>query len=254
MSELIKHECGIAFVRLLKPLEYYYSKYGTAFYGLNKMYLLMEKQHNRGQDGAGIAGIKIDTEPGMRYIDRIRSVENQPIQDVFQRIHSRFREIQEKNPELLSDVNWLKKNVHFTGEVFLGHLRYGTFGKNIETNLHPFIRYNNWKTRNLVVAGNFNLTNVDELFQNLIDLGQHPIETSDTITVMEKIGHFLDEEVESVFRKYKDTGVSKKEITDHIINEIDVANILRRASKNWDGGSNKIICIWGSCIVRNNKR
>ena len=236
MSELIKHECGIAFVRLLKPLEYYYSKYGTAFYGLNKMYLLMEKQHNRGQDGAGIAGIKIDTEPGMRYIDRIRSVENQPIQDVFQRIHSTFREIQEKKPELLSDVNWLKKNVHFTGEVFLGHLRYGTFGKNVETNLHPFIRYNNWKTRNLVVAGNFNLTNVDELFQNLIDLGQHPIETSDTITVMEKIGHFLDEEVESIFRKYKDTGVSKKKITDHIIHEIDVANILRRASKNWDGG------------------
>jgi len=236
MSELIKHECGIAFVRLLKPLEYYYSKYGTAFYGLNKMYLLMEKQHNRGQDGAGMAGIKLDTEPGMRYIDRIRSVESQPIQDVFQKINSPFRELQEKNPALLSDVNWLKKNVHFTGEVFLGHLRYGTFGKNIETNLHPFIRYNNWKTRNLVVAGNFNLTNVEELFQNLIDLGQHPILTSDTITVMEKIGHFLDEEVEAIFRKYKDSGVSKKDITNHIIQEIDVANILRRASKNWDGG------------------
>ena len=236
MSELIKHECGIAFVRLLKPLEYYYSKYGTAFYGLNKMYLLMEKQHNRGQDGAGMACIKIDTTPGMRYIDRIRSVESQPIQDVFQRINSEYRDIQEKNPELLSDVNWLKKNAHFTGEVFLGHLRYGTFGKNVETNLHPFIRYNNWKTRNLVVAGNFNLTNVDELFQNLIDLGQHPIETSDTITVMEKIGHFLDEEVETIFRKHKEAGVSKKEITDHIIEEINVANILRRASKNWDGG------------------
>ena len=236
MSELIKHECGIAFIRLLKPLEYYYSKYGTAFYGLNKMYLLMEKQHNRGQDGAGMACIKIDTAPGMRYIDRVRSVENQPIQDVFQKINSEYHDIQDKNPELLSDVNWLKKNAHFTGEVFLGHLRYGTFGKNIETNLHPFIRYNNWKTRNLVLAGNFNLTNVDELFQNLIDLGQHPIQTSDTITVMEKIGHFLDEEVETIFRKYKEAGVSKKEITNLIIKEINVTNILKRASKNWDGG------------------
>ena len=236
MSDAIKHECGIALVRLLKPIQFYKEKYGSAFYGINKMYLLMEKQHNRGQDGAGMACIKIDTTPGMRYIDRIRSVESQPIQDVFQRINSEYRDIQEKNPELLSDVNWLKKNAHFTGEVFLGHLRYGTFGKNVETNLHPFIRYNNWKTRNLVVAGNFNLTNVDELFQNLIDLGQHPIETSDTITVMEKIGHFLDEEVETIFRKHKEAGVSKKEITDHIIEEINVANILRRASKNWDGG------------------
>jgi amidophosphoribosyltransferase len=236
MSELIKHECGIAFLRLLKPLEYYYAKYGTSFYGLNKMYLMMEKQHNRGQDGAGIASIKIDTEPGMRYIDRVRSVATQPIQDVFQRIQNEYQEIQKKNPDLLFDVNWLKKNAHFTGEVFLGHLRYGTFGINAESNLHPFIRYNNWKTRNLVVAGNFNLTNVDELFSNLIELGQHPIQTSDTITVMEKIGHFLDEEVETIFRKYKDSGISKKEITEHIIDELDVANILRRSAKNWDGG------------------
>lgn len=236
MSEQIKHECGIAFLRLLKPLEYYHAKYGTAFYGLNKMYLMMEKQHNRGQDGAGIACIKIDTEPGMRYIDRVRSVASMPIHDVFKRIYSEYQDINKKNPELLSDVNWLKNNARFTGEVFLGHLRYGTFGKNIEENLHPFIRYNNWKTRNLVVAGNFNLTNVDELFGNLIELGQHPIETSDTITVMEKIGHFLDEEVERVFRLYKDSGFSKKEITKHIINDIDIARILKRASKNWDGG------------------
>lgn len=236
MSELIKHECGIAFLRLLKPLEYYYAKYGTAFYGLNKMYLMMEKQHNRGQDGAGIACIKIDTEPGMRYIDRVRSVASQPINDVFQRIQSEYQDIQKRNPELLSDVNWLKRHAHFTGEVFLGHLRYGTFGKNIEENLHPFIRYNNWKTRNLVVAGNFNLTNVDELFGNLIELGQHPIETSDTVTVMEKMGHFLDEEVELIFRKNKDGGFTKKEITNHIINELNVGNILRKASKNWDGG------------------
>lgn len=236
MSELIKHECGIALLRLLKPLEYYYAKYGTSFYGLNKMYLMMEKQHNRGQDGAGIACIKIDTEPGMRYIDRVRSVAPQPIQDVFTRIQSEYQDIQKKNPELLSDVNWLKNNAHFTGELFLGHLRYGTFGKNIEENLHPFIRYNNWKTRNLVVAGNFNLTNVDELFANLIDLGQHPIETSDTITVMEKIGHFLDEEVEEIVKKNKEEGLSKKEITSHIINDLNVAKILRRAAKNWDGG------------------
>ena len=236
MSELIKHECGIAFIRLLKPLEYYYAKYGTTLYGLNKMYLLMEKQHNRGQDGAGLACIKIDTEPGMRYIDRVRSVAAQPIQDVFTRINNEYKEIESVNPKLLADVNWMKKNAHFTGEVFLGHLRYGTFGKNVEENLHPFIRYNNWKTRNLVVAGNFNLTNVDELFGNLIDLGQHPIETSDTITVMEKIGHFLDEEVEGIFRKYKEQGMSKKDITYQIIKEINVAKILRRSSKNWDGG------------------
>jgi len=236
MSELIKHECGIAFIRLLKPLEYYYAKYGTTLYGLNKMYLLMEKQHNRGQDGAGLACIKIDTEPGMRYIDRVRSVAAQPIQDVFTRINNEYKEIESVNPKLLADVNWMKKNAHFTGEVFLGHLRYGTFGKNVEENLHPFIRYNNWKTRNLVVAGNFNLTNVDELFGNTIDLGQHPIETSDTITVMEKIGHFLDEEVEGIFRKYKEQGMSKKDITYQIIKEINVAKILRRSSKNWDGG------------------
>ncbi len=236
MSELIKHECGIAMLRLLKPLEYYYAKYGNAFYGLNKMYLMMEKQHNRGQDGAGLACIKIDTEPGMRYIDRKRSVANQPIHDVFQQIQMEYKRIQRQNPELLSDVNWLKTNAHFTGEVFLGHLRYGTYGKNSEENLHPFIRYNNWKTRNLVVAGNFNLTNVDELFDNLIELGQHPIETSDTITVMEKIGHFLDEEVELVFRRHKDMGLTKKEITDHIISEIDIGKILRRSAKNWDGG------------------
>jgi len=236
MSELIKHECGIAFVRLLKPLEYYYAKYGTPFYGLNKMYLLMEKQHNRGQDGAGIACIKIDTEPGMRYIDRIRSAEGQPIQEVFSQIQAEFQAISEKNSNLLSDVNWLKKHAHFTGEVFLGHLRYGTFGKNVVENLHPFIRYNNWKTRNLVLAGNFNLTNVDELFNNLIALGQHPIETSDTITVLEKLGHFLDEEVEEIFRKYKLAGLLRQDITNHIIKDLNIANILRRASKGWDGG------------------
>jgi len=203
MSEQIKHECGIAFVRLLKPLEYYREKYGTSFYGINKMYLLMEKQHNRGQDGAGIANIKIDTEPGMKYIDRIRSVDSSPIKDIFARIYDEYSNIQEQNPDLLNDVNWLKKNAHFTGEVFLGHLRYGTFGDNSVHYLHPFIRHNNWKTRNLVVAGNFNLTNVDELFANLIELGQHPIETSDTVTILEKISHFLDEDVDRIYQANK---------------------------------------------------
>lgn len=235
MSEQIKHECGIAFIRLLKPLEYYQAKYGTSFYGVNKMYLLMEKQHNRGQDGAGIANIKLDTEPGMRYINRIRSVAASPIKDIFGRIYSEYEEIQEKNPDLLNDVNWLKKNAKFTGEVFLGHLRYGTFGDNSEHYLHPFIRHNNWKTRTLALAGNFNLTNVDELFQNLIEIGQHPIETSDTVTVLEKIGHFLDEEVNRIYFENK-AQYSKKTMTDFIVNNINVADILKKSSKPWDGG------------------
>lgn len=235
MSEQIKHECGIAFIRLLKPLEYYKAKYGTSFYGVNKMYLLMEKQHNRGQDGAGIANIKLDTEPGMRYINRIRSVAASPIKDIFTRIYNEYEAIQEKNPDLLDDVNWLKSNAQFTGEVFLGHLRYGTFGDNSEQYLHPFIRHNNWKTRTLTIAGNFNLTNVDELFKNLIDIGQHPIETSDTVTVLEKIGHFLDEEVNRIYFENK-AQYSKKTMTDFIINNIDVADILKKASKAWDGG------------------
>lgn len=235
MSELIKHECGIAFVRLLKPLEYYRAKYGTSFYGVNKMYLLMEKQHNRGQDGAGIANIKLDTEPGMQYINRIRSVDSGPIKDIFGRIYSEYQEIQEKNPDLMNDVNWLKQNAQFTGEVFLGHLRYGTFGDNSVHYLHPFIRHNNWKTRTLTVAGNFNLTNVDELFQNLIEIGQHPIETSDTITILEKIGHFLDEDVNRIYQENK-AEHNKKNMTDIIIDNIDLVEILKKSSKSWDGG------------------
>ncbi len=235
MSELIKHECGIAFIRLLKPLEYYRAKYGTSFYGVDKMYLLMEKQHNRGQDGAGIANIKLDTRPGMRYINRIRSVASSPIKDIFLRIYSEYQAIQSRNPDLLNDVNWLKENANFTGEVFLGHLRYGTFGDNSEHYLHPFIRHNNWKTRTLTVAGNFNLTNVDELFNNLIELGQHPIETSDTVTVLEKIGHFQDEQVNKIYSENKGLH-SKKTMTDIIIDNLDVAEILRKSAKAWDGG------------------
>ncbi|MFM1932608.1 MAG: hypothetical protein RL226_1911 [Bacteroidota bacterium] len=236
MSDAIKHECGIALLRLKQPLTYYREKYGTSFYGLNKMYLLMEKQHNRGQDGAGLANIKFDVEPGQRYISRVRSNASTPIQDVFAQVNSRFKELEQTHPELLKDVEYLKHNHAFTGELFLGHLRYGTFGKNSIESIHPFLRQNNWMTRNLVVAGNFNLTNVDELFGQLVELGQVPKERTDTVTVMEKIGHFLDEENERVFRIYKDQGYSNKQISKLIAQNMDVAAILRRSADKWDGG------------------
>src|SRR3989344_5744907 len=195
MSDAIKHECGIAMIRLLKPLDYYIKKYGTPLYGVNKLYLLMEKQHNRGQDGAGVANIKFDVIPGTKYISRTRAVGSGAIKEIFGKINSRFEDINKKNPEKLQDAKWLKKNLPYTGELFLGHLRYGTFGGNSIENCHPFLRQNNWMTRNLVVAGNFNLTNTDELFDQLVELGQHPKEKADTVTVMEKIGHFLDDEI-----------------------------------------------------------
>tara|TARA_B100000900_G_scaffold313665_1_gene272514 strand:+ start:5339 stop:7234 length:1896 start_codon:yes stop_codon:yes gene_type:complete len=235
MSELIKHECGIAMLRLLKPVEYYYKKYGTAFYGLNKMYLLMEKQHNRGQDGVGIANVKIDVAPGKRFISRKRSIAPNPIQDVFKNINQRFIDIEKTNPKKLKDPHWLKENMPFTGEVFLGHLRYGTFGGNTIEQCHPFLRQNNWKTRNLVLAGNFNMTNVDELFDQLVQLGQHPKQKSDTITILEKIGHFLDEANDAIYYENKNK-FSKKEITNIIENSLDVQKILKLSAKYWDGG------------------
>lgn len=236
MSDAIKHECGIALLRLKKPLEYYIDKYGTAFYGLNKMYLLMEKQHNRGQDGAGLANIKLDMSPGERYISRSRSISSKPIQEIFTNINRRFEEIGEEHPEKLKDVEFLKRNAGFTGELFLGHLRYGTSGKNNLESCHPFLRQNNWMTRNLVVAGNFNLTNVDELFDVLLNLGQHPKEKSDTVTVLEKIGHFLDVENEHLFQQYKTQGYNNREITSKIAESLDIQKILKRASEDWDGG------------------
>ncbi|NQZ58193.1 MAG: amidophosphoribosyltransferase [Lentisphaeraceae bacterium] len=236
MSDPIKHECGIAMVRLLKPLDYYLEKYGTALYGMNKLYLLMEKQHNRGQDGVGVANVKLDSEPGSRYISRIRSNQTNPIKDVFAKVNSRFQKIQEEDPEKLKDVEWLQKNVAFTGEVSLGHLRYGTFGGNTIERCHPFLRENNWRTRSLLVAGNFNLTNVDELFEKLVSLGQHPKEAADTVTVMEKIGHFLDVENETLFRRFKDEGYSNLEISSKIAEEIDLVKILSEAAARWDGG------------------
>jgi amidophosphoribosyltransferase len=236
MSDAIKHECGIALLRLKKPLDYYIDKYGTAFYGLNKMYLLMEKQHNRGQDGAGLANIKLDMKPGERYISRSRSIDQKPLQEIFSKINKRFEEIEEKDPEKLKDAEFLKRNAGFTGELFLGHLRYGTFGKNSIESCHPFLRQNNWMTRNLVVAGNFNLTNVDELFDVLLNIGQHPKEKSDTVTVLEKIGHFLDVENEDLFEKYKSQGYNNKEITSKIVEQLDIEGILKKSSEDWDGG------------------
>jgi amidophosphoribosyltransferase len=236
MSDAIKHECGIALLRLKKPLQYYQEKYKTPFYGINKLHLLMEKQHNRGQDGAGVANIKLDMLPGERYISRYRSIKKSPIQDIFDHINDRFKQLHDENPDSLKNTDFLKKNAGFTGELFLGHLRYGTFGGNSIENCHPFLRQNNWITRNLVVAGNFNLTNVDELFDVLVNIGQHPKEKSDTVTVLEKIGHFLDEENDELYAKLKQKGLSKKEIYSQIADQINIEKILKRASEDWDGG------------------
>lgn len=233
MSDFLKHECGIALLRLKKPLQYYVDKYGTAFYAMNKMYLLMEKQHNRGQDGAGIANIKLDVSPGKRYISRMRSVEGKPIQDVFGKIMSRFDGL---DAETLSDANYLQENFAFTGELSLGHLRYGTYGKNDIENCHPFLRQNNWRTRNLVVAGNFNMTNVDELFDVLISIGQHPKQKSDTVTVLEKIGHYLDVENQRRFDELKSKGLDNRSISERIADTLDLEGVLKSSASDFDGG------------------
>ncbi|MRJ07481.1 amidophosphoribosyltransferase [Ornithobacterium rhinotracheale] len=236
MSDAIKHECGIALLRLLKPLSYYKEKYGNAFYGVDKMYLMLEKQHNRGQDGAGLASIKLGMQPGERYISRARSNSDSPIKDVFTQVNESIARRIKENPEAVHDMELLKKVAPYIGEVFLGHVRYGTYGENSIESVHPFLRQNNWKARNLLVAGNFNLTNVDEQFQNLIDLGQHPKAKADTVTVMEKIGHFLDEQVNELYYELKKEGYSKREASAEIENRIKVSKILARSAKNWDGG------------------
>ncbi|MGB0978091.1 MAG: amidophosphoribosyltransferase [Croceimicrobium sp.] len=236
MSDALTHECGIALVRLKKPLSYFHEKYGSALYGINKMYVLMEKQHNRGQDGAGLANIKLDMPPGKRYISRYRSNDKTPIQDLFERINQRVYEGLDGDDSRIHDAEWMKQNVPFMGELYLGHLRYGTYGgQSIET-IHPFLRQNNWLTRNLILAGNFNMTNVDELFDNLVQLGQHPKEKADTVTILEKIGHFLDEQNEKLYRKYKKQGLTKADISPRIAQEIDIPKILRKSAKRWDGG------------------
>ena len=236
MSDALKHECGIGHIRLLKPLEFYKKKYGSAFYGINKMYLLMEKQHNRGQDGAGFASIKLDVDPGNRFISRIRSKEKQPIQDVFSKINLRINSEIESNKNLIQDIQKLKTKVPYLAEVMLGHVRYGTFGNNSLENVHPFLRQNNWKHRNLILAGNFNMTNSRELFNSLIELGQHPKEYTDTVVIMEKIGHFLDDAVRKLYKEFKKDGLSKQECSIKISEKLDVFKILKKASDRWDGG------------------
>ena len=236
MSDAIKHECGIALIRLLKPLSYYQHKYGSAFYGFHKLYLLMEKQHNRGQDGAGIASIKLNCKPGTPYISRERSNAQNPIQNIFSEINGKIGKILDANPSRRNDAEWQKDNIDFCGELYLGHLRYGTFGNNSIHSCHPFLRANNWITRNLLLAGNFNLTNTDALFNMLIGIGQHPIQYSDTVTVLEKLSYELDEENNLLYRKYKKEGYSNREITELIIEKLDVISILKNACKHWDGG------------------
>ena len=236
MSDAIKHECGIALIRLLKPLEYYQLKYGTWMYGLQKLYLLMEKQHNRGQDGAGVVGLKLDLPPGNKYLHRHRSIEASAINVVFRKIYKEFKKVEKKSPALLNDVVYSKNNFSFAAELLLGHLRYGTFGRNSVDFVHPVMRQNNWKSRNLVLAGNFNLTNVEELFNILIDLGMHPKDFSDTVTILENVGHFLDTEVQKKFNFFKAQGHSNVQISELIAKNLDVPSILKESSKRWDGG------------------
>ncbi len=233
MSELIKHECGIAMIRLLKPLQYYQDQYGSALYGIEKLRLLMQKQRNRGQDGAGIATIKLSPQPGTKYISRKRSVAPNYLDDLFNKVWDRFHGL---SPEQLANPAWLKDNMPYTGELLLGHLRYGTHGDNSIETCHPFLRQNNWISRNLILAGNFNMTNVDELFDELIELGQYPKEKSDTVTVLEKIGHFLDDEVQRLHTWFKPDGFSNIEINDLIFEHLDIQRLLRRACKKFDGG------------------
>lgn len=236
MSDKLEHECGIALIRLLKPLEYYKEKYGTAFYGLNKMYLMLEKQHNRGQDGAGLANIKFDVQPGERYISRVRSNKAQPIQDVFATINERINNILKEHPEYKDDVAAQKKHIPSVGELYLGHVRYGTSDTKSLEHMHPFLRQNNWMHRNLLIAGNFSMTNTDQMFNNLLRLGMHPKENADAVTVIEKIGHFLDDEVSKLYEKAKDEGLNKQEASPYIVENIKMGKILKRASKDWDGG------------------
>ncbi|MEQ8240627.1 MAG: amidophosphoribosyltransferase [Cyclobacteriaceae bacterium] len=235
MSDSIKHECGIAMLRLRKPIQYYIDKYGTPSYAAKKMYILMQKQHNRGQDGVGIANIKLDMPPGTRYISRYRTINGKPIDEIFDKISRKYAKAKKEGKSKYYDADWMKQNTAFSGEVWMGHLRYGTHGKNNIESCHPFLRQNNWRSRNLVVAGNFNMTNVDELFDKLVSLGQHPKEVVDTVTVMEKIGHFLDEENQEIFDKYKDS-VSNAEATELIEQELNLARVLERACRDFDGG------------------
>tara|TARA_B100001142_G_scaffold215511_1_gene213707 strand:- start:33909 stop:35810 length:1902 start_codon:yes stop_codon:yes gene_type:complete len=237
MSDAIQHECGIALLRLRKPLDFYLDKYGSALYGLDKMILMMEKQHNRGQDGAGLAGVKLNMPPGQRYISRYRSIENNPMQDIYNRIQHRIEGLLDGQMEKIKDVDWVKNNLAFACETFLGHLRYGTFGSNSIESCHPFLRQSNWMSRNLILAGNFNMTNTSELIEELVSLGQHPKEQADTVTVMEKIGHFLDQENERLKSEAeKNIELNNIESSQFQIDNIDLPRVMKKAAKAWDGG------------------
>ncbi|MBW8051425.1 MAG: amidophosphoribosyltransferase [Cytophagales bacterium] len=235
MSDTIHHHCGIAFIRLRYPLSYYLEKYGTALYGINKLYLLMEKQHNRGQDGAGVASIKLNVQPGYRYFEKLRSVDRQPIEDIFQKISKKYKALLKENPGKTNDATWIKEHFDFAGEVLMGHLRYATHGEYGLQNCHPVIRQNNWRSRTLALAGNFNMTNVDELFDVLVNIGQHPKDKIDTVIVLEKIGHFLDEGVQAIYDKYKGK-YPNSEITEFVENELDMIRVLKNSFKDFDGG------------------
>ena len=236
MSEAIKHECGIALLRLRKPIEYYREKYGDSLYGLGRMYLLMEKQHNRGQDGAGMAGIKFGMQPGTTYADVIRSNTATPIKDIFQRTYAQIERETDGKEERYADMDWVKQNLPFSGELFLGHLRYGTFGKNDIRNIHPFVRQSNWKTRHLIIAGNFNLTNIGDIFDSLVASGQHPVQTGDTVTVLEKLAKYLDHENQRLYDQYKAQGLSKVEISAIMPDALDLKKIVKTVAEGWDGG------------------
>ena len=236
MSDRLNHECGLALIRLLKPLEFYQKKYGSATYGLNKLYLMLEKQHNRGQDGAGFASVKLNMSPGQRFMHRERSANQNPIQEIFKSANDNLADYTNNFPGFKNDISSLKRNVPHVSELFLGHVRYGTFGKNSKDAVHPFLRQNNWMHRNLIVAGNFNMTNNKQMFEHLVNLGQHPKEMSDTVTVMERIGHFLDDSVSKIYKKLKKEGVSKMDASSIIAEKIDLKKILEKASKDWDGG------------------
>jgi amidophosphoribosyltransferase len=237
MSDAIKHECGVAFIRLRKPLEYYQEKYGTFWYGLAKLQYLMTKQLNRGQDGAGMGVVKLDPDYGARYLARKRSASKTALTDIFEEVGAALNEIPE---EYRKDADYLRKHYPYAGEMLLGHLRYGTYGGNSIENIHPFLRQNNWMARNLMLAGNYNITNTDELFNALIELGQQPKEKSDNVLMLEKIGHFIDEENQRLFGVLKAQGFTNLEITEKIKEEISLTNILKRSFKNVDGGYNMI--------------
>ena len=237
MMEVLKHECGVAMVRLLKPLEYYHVKYGSWMYGLNKLYLLMEKQHNRGQEGAGLACVKLEANAGEEYMFRERALGTGAITEIFANVHEHYRDLP---PEQLNDPYFAKANLPFAGELYMGHLRYSTTGKSGISYIHPFLRRNNWRAKNLAVCGNFNLTNVHEIFEEITAIGQHPRKYADTYIMLEQLGHRLDREVERLFQQYEGEGLKGMEITQAIEQHVDLSNVLRRCVPTWDGGF--VIC------------